>query len=157
MEADKMANIPCGCPGSAMQDFREKKSRKESGARLDSELRQWPIQLHLVGPGAPYFDNADLVIAADCAPFAYANFHPDFLNGKPVVIGCPKLDETDSYADKIAEIIKAGNVKSVTVVHMEVPCCFGLQSIAEEAVEKSGKKIPLKQEIITVQGGKQSA
>jgi len=152
-----MPSMPCGCPGSAMQDFRGKKSRKELGARLDSELRQWPIQLHLVGPGAPYFDKADLVIAADCVPFAYANFHPDFLKDKAVVIGCPKLDEIDSYADKIAGIIKTGNVKSVTVAHMEVPCCFGLQQIAEEAVKKSGKKIHIEEVTITLQGEKQNA
>src|SRR3989338_5899932 len=145
-----------GCPGAMMQDFRAKKTKQGKAARQESELRQWPIQLHLVGPGAPYFDNEELLIAADCVPFAYANFHSDFLKGRPVVIGCPKLDDVDSYADKIAEIIKAGNVKKVSVAHMEVPCCFGLQSIAEEAVKKSGKKIPIKQEIVTVQGEKQS-
>ena len=153
-----MANIPCGCPGAMMQDFSNKKTKQnKTSARMESELRQWPIQLHLVGPGAPYFDNANLIIAADCVPFAYANFHQDFLKGNAVVIGCPKLDETEDYAEKIAEIIKTGNVKSVTVAHMEVPCCFGLQSIAEESVEKSGKKIPIRQEIITVQGKKQDA
>ncbi|MAG08454.1 iron-sulfur cluster-binding oxidoreductase [Candidatus Woesearchaeota archaeon] len=153
-----MADIPCGCPGSAMQDFRDKKTKEsKTSARQESELKQWPIQLHLVGPGAPYFENADLVITADCVPFAYANFHSDFLKGRPVVIGCPKLDETEDYAEKIGEIIKAGNVKSVTIIHMEVPCCFGLQSIVEEAVEKSGKKISIKQEIITVSGEKQNA
>ncbi len=145
------------CPGAMMQDLRAKKTKKSRTTRQESELRQWPIQLHLVGPGAPYFENADLVIAADCVPFAHANFHSDFLKGKAVVIGCPKLDEIDNYAEKIAGIIKTGNVKSVTVAHMEVPCCFGLQSIAEEAVGKSGKKIPIKQEIITIQGEKQNA
>lgn len=150
-------NFMHGCPGAMMRDFRNKKTKQSKTTRQESELRQWPIQLHLVGPGAPYFEKADLVIAADCVPFAYANFHPDFLKGKAVVIGCPKLDETETYADKIAEIIKTGNMKSVTVAHMEVPCCFGLQSIVEEAVEKSGKKIPIKQEIITVQGEKQNA
>lgn len=151
-------NFMHGCPGAMVQDFTKKKTKgKGSTTRQVSELRQWPIQLHLVGPGAPYFDKADLLIAADCVPFACANFHSDFLKGRPVVIGCPKLDEVDSYADKIGEIIKTGDVKSVTVAHMEVPCCFGLQQIAEEAVEKSGKKIPIKQEIITVQGEKQDA
>ena len=152
-----MGDMLCGCPGSMMQDLRSKKTKQKDSARQESELRQWPIQLHLVGPGAPYFDNADLLIAADCVPFANANFHQDFLKGRPVVIGCPKLDETESYAEKIADIIKTGNVKSVTVAHMEVPCCFGLQSIAEEAVRISGKKIPVKEEIITVQGEKQNA
>lgn len=152
-----MANIPCGCPGSAMQDFRSKKTTTKNSARQESELRQWPIQLHLVGPGAPYFENGELLIAADCVPFAYANFHADFLRDRPVVIGCPKLDEIESYAEKIAEIIKAGNIKKVTVAHMEVPCCFGLQSIAEEAVKKSGRKVAINEEIITVSGEKQNA
>ncbi len=152
-----MAGFMHGCPGAVVQDFRDKKTKKEASTRLESELRHWPIQLHLVGPGAPYFDKADLVIAADCVPFAYANFHPDFLKDKAVVIGCPKLDEVDSYADKIAGIIKEGNVKSVTVAHMEVPCCFGLQSIAEEAVKKSGKKISIREETITIQGEKQNS
>jgi hypothetical protein len=109
----------------------------------------------LVGVGAPYFDNADLLLAADCVPFAYANFHSDFLKGRPIIIGCPKLDETESYSEKLADIIKTNDVKSVTLVHMEVPCCFGMQSIAEEAIEKSGKNIPLRQSIITVNGEKQ--
>ncbi|MFH1752225.1 MAG: hypothetical protein ABH821_04790 [archaeon] len=146
----------CGCPGSKMQDFRKKESSSsEKTSRLGSELRQWPVQLHLVGPNAPYFENADLLIAADCVPFASANFHSDYLKDKAVVISCPKLDETENYSDKIAEIIKTGNVKSVTVVHMEVPCCFGLQSIAEEAIQKSGKNLELKQEIVSVQGESQ--
>ena len=153
-----MAKIPCGCPGSAMQDLRHKKnSKSKKSARQESELRQWPVQFHLVGPGAPYFDNADLLIAADCVPFAYANFHSDFLKDKPVIIGCPKLDETESYAEKLAEIIKVNKIKKITVAHIEVPCCFGLQSIVDEAVEKSGKKIPVNSEIITVSGEKQNA
>ena len=145
----------CGCPGSAMKDFGKKRESKASTGSVDNELRQWPIQLHLVSPSAPYFNDADLVIAADCVPFAYANFHADFLKGKPVVIGCPKLDDTESYADKIAQIIREGNVKSITVAHMEVPCCFGLQNIAEEAVSKSGKKLPINEVTITLQGEKQ--
>lgn len=152
-----MAGIMHGCPGAMMQDFRSKKTESKTSIRQESELRQWPIQLHLVGPGAPYFENEELLIAADCVPFAYANFHSDYLKGRPVVIGCPKLDETESYSEKIAEIIKAGNVKKVIVAHMEVPCCFGIQSIAEEAVKKSGKKVQIKQEIITIGGEKQNA
>src|SRR3989344_1168284 len=151
--------MKCGCPGSAMQDLRGKKAKAGAkagkSARQESELRQWPLQLHLVGAGAPYFENADLLIAADCVPFAYANFHPDFVKGRAVAIGCPKPDETEHYVETIAEIIKEGKVKSVTVAHMEVPCCFGIQSIAEEAVRKSGRKIPVKEEIITVDGRKQ--
>jgi Fe-S-cluster-containing hydrogenase component 2 len=143
------------CPGNQIIDLRDKKKTKVINSRLESELRQWPIQFHLVGVGAPYFDNADLLLAADCVPFAYANFHSDFLKGRPIIIGCPKLDETESYSEKLADIIKTNDVKSVTLVHMEVPCCFGMQSIAEEAIEKSGKNIPLRQSIITVNGEKQ--
>ena len=151
-----MEKMMCGCPGSAMQDLRGKTNKNTvktiKSARQESELRQWPVQFHLVGPGAPYFDNADLLIAADCVPFAYANFHADFLKNKPVIIGCPKLDETDSYAEKLSDIIKTNKIKSITIAHMEVPCCFGLNSIVEEAVEKSGKKVPIRQKIITVSG-----
>tara|TARA_Y100000034_G_scaffold55767_1_gene68309 strand:- start:478 stop:951 length:474 start_codon:yes stop_codon:yes gene_type:complete len=156
-----MINMKCGCPGTMVKDFSgKKKSTKQvkknnKASRIESELRQWPLQLHLVGPGAPYFDDADLLICADCVPFAYANFHQDFLKEKAVVIGCPKLDDVGDYVDNIAEIIKTGSVKSVSVLHMEVPCCFGLQSIAEQAVEKSGKSIPIKNQIITINGKKQ--
>ncbi|MAG20465.1 4Fe-4S ferredoxin [archaeon] len=141
-----------GCPGTAVQDFRDKESSEIK--KQESELKQWPVQLHLVGP-APYFEDSDLLIAADCVPFAYGNFHSDFLKGKSLVIACPKLDEVSDYSDRLGSIIKECNVKSVTVVTMEVPCCFGLQSIAEEAVKKSGKDIEVKTEIVTVQGNKQ--
>jgi ferredoxin len=148
--------LPCGCPGSAVMDLRDKKGtddkNTDSGERRESELRQWPIQLTLAHPGAPYFRDADLLIAADCAAFAYADFHQDFLRGRSLIIGCPKLDDVESYIEKMAEIFKTNNLKSITLVHMEVPCCFGLQHIVERAMELSGKKIPLKTSIITVDG-----
>ncbi len=119
---------------------------------IPSELRQWPVQLHLVPPDAPYFRNADLVLAADCVPFADANFHQDFLKGKALVIGCPKLDHLDAYLEKVTEIVKTANPKSITVVHMEVPCCSGLVQIAKEAIKKSGKNIPLESVTISIKG-----
>jgi ferredoxin len=120
------------------------------GAR--SELRQWPIQINLVSPSAPYLKNADLVIAADCVPFAYASFREDFLKSKILLIGCPKFDDIEYYRDKISEIIKQNNIRSITCIHMEVPCCFGLLAIVKGAVEDSGKNIPLKDVNIGIRG-----
>jgi hypothetical protein len=106
----------------------------------------------LVSPDAPYFQNADLTIVADCVPFAYANFHQDFLKGKALLIGCPKLDDAQFYVEKLTETFKRSNIKSVTVVHMEVPCCFGLSYVVKEALADSGKDIPLKENIIGING-----
>jgi len=117
-------------------------------------LSQWPVQLTLVPPTAPFFENADLLIAADCVPFAYANFHSDFLRGKTLVVGCPKLDNAGFYKEKLTEIFKQSNIRSVTVVNMEVPCCFGLYRLIKEALDSSGKNVPLKQEIISIKGDK---
>ncbi len=146
-----------GCPGSQTIDFKDTKKEKSSTSKvkLKSELRQWPIQLSLLSPSASYFRDADILLAADCVPFAYANFHSDFLKDKILMIGCPKLDDIQSYEEKLTDILKMNNIKSITLVHMQVPCCFGLQSIAENAIKKSGKKVPLKQIIITISGEKQ--
>ncbi len=143
--------LPCGCPGANVRVF-EKKQSSEAYARQDSELRLWPVQLALVPPMAPYFKDADIVVAADCVPFAYANFHSDFLKAKALVIGCPKLDDIDMYREKLAGIFRLNNVKSVTVLHMEVPCCYGLYRAVEDAIRESGKKIPLLEKTITLQG-----
>lgn len=147
--------LPCGCPGSAAREIKHNNTASNDGAgvKMVSELRQWPIQLQLLNPHAPYFKDADIVIAADCVPFSYANFHSRFLKGKIVIIFCPKLDGvTDQYVEKLAEIIKNNNVKSISVVHMEVPCCFGTESIVEQAIANSGKNIPIKEYTISVQG-----
>ena len=117
--------------------------------------RQWPVQLNLVNPNAPYFNDCDLLIAADCVPFAYPNFHSDFLKEKSLIIGCPKLDDGQFYIEKLTEIFKNNNIKSITLVNMEVPCCFGLQTIVETAIKNSKKIIPLRQNIITIKGEKQ--
>jgi len=149
-------DLPCGCPGSMAMDLRsEKKEQSGASHRQSPELRQWPVQLMLVSPEASYFKDADLLVAADCVPFAYPNFHQDFLKGKSLIIGCPKLDDADFYVEKLTEIIKKNTIKSITLVNMEVPCCFGLQRIVEEAVKNSGKILPIRQTVITIRGEKQ--
>jgi Pyruvate/2-oxoacid:ferredoxin oxidoreductase delta subunit len=143
-----------GCPGASVIDFRNMESMPVSRARQGSELKQWPIQLKLVPPTAPYFFNADLMVVADCVPFAYANFHQDFLRGKSIVIGCPKLDDSQLYAEKLAQLFRHSNPKTVTVITMEVPCCQGLYYITQEALKRSGKNIPLEQIVISIKGEK---
>ena len=148
--------MPHGCPGSMAMDFRSaKKAGAGAAARQSPELKQWPVQMTLVSPEASYFRDAELLVAADCVPFAYPNFHSDFLAGKSLVIGCPKLDDAESYVDKLSEMLKKNNIKGITLVNMEVPCCFGLQRIVEEAVAKSGKVLPIRQTVITIRGEKQ--
>jgi len=123
-------------------------------AKNESMLSQWPIQLALLPPNAPFFENADLLIAADCVPFTYANFHSDFLRNRKLVVGCPKLDDVKFYKEKLTEIFRRSNIRSVTVVNMEVPCCFGLYHLVKEALDSSGKSAPLKQETISIRGDK---
>jgi Pyruvate/2-oxoacid:ferredoxin oxidoreductase delta subunit len=150
------ANQNCPtCPSAQVVSFEEKPVR-DQGIRSEKQsvpqLSQWPVQLALLPPNAPFFENADLLIAADCVPFAYPDFHNDFLKGKTVVVGCPKLDNATLYRTKLTEILKQSNVKSLTVVNMEVPCCFGLHRLVQEAIGLSGKTIPLKQQIISIKG-----
>ena len=142
-----------GCPGSAACEIPAESGGGEgkavSGA---SELRQWPIQLHLVSPFAPYFKGSDLLIAADCTAFALGSFHSNLLRGKKLVIACPKLDETEGYVEKLAELIKQNNLRSLTVAIMTVPCCSGLYRIVERAVELSGVKIALQRKVVPIDG-----
>lgn len=140
------------CPSAQMLHWERGEREGEERARSSSELRQWPVQLHLVPPSAPYFQDADLVLVADCVPFAYANLHQDFLKGKAIAIGCPKLDDIAAYASKIEQIIRNSNIKSLKVVYMEVPCCYGLVHIAQEALDKSGRDIPLEAVMIGIKG-----
>lgn len=146
--------FPCSCPSSVAQswDEDEVKSSSVSSARIRSQLRQWPVQLTLVNPKADYFMEAELVVAADCVPFAYANFHQDFLQGKALVVGCPKLDDYTYYLEKLTEIIKRNSLKKITVVNMEVPCCFGLLNLTREALSRAGKNIPVEQIVVSVKG-----
>jgi hypothetical protein len=157
---------PCGCPGSAMRSFAPKPARtpifsgggkeaatkSEPSARAESQLTQWPVQLMLVPPGAPFLKNSDLVIAADCVSYAYANFHQDFLRDKSLLIACPKLDDTKIYLDKLTQMFKTADIKSITLLHMEVPCCFGLVHLVKRALAASGRDIPVKEVTISIQG-----
>ncbi len=141
-----------GCPGSrAMEIERAAKMKKTDEAPIQSQLRQWPVQIKLVPVKAPYFDQADLLIAADCSAYAYGDFHQKFLQGKIVLVGCPKLDQVD-YSEKLTEIIRSNAIQSVTVVRMEVPCCGGLEYAALKALEDSGKEVPCEVVTISVDG-----
>ncbi|MHB0999539.1 MAG: ATP-binding protein [Armatimonadota bacterium] len=143
-----------GCPGSRMFDFSdvEDDDTSDDSPKLKSQLRQWPVKINLLNPSAPYLQGADLVLAADCTAFAYASFHPDFMKGKVIAIGCPKFDDIDSYIEKLTSIIETANLKSITVVHMEVPCCMGMLYAAEKAVEASGNNVPLESVVISIRG-----
>lgn len=137
-------DLPCGCPGSqarALKREAEAKSAPAPAASMESQLQQWPVQIKLVPVNAPYFDGANLLIAADCSAYAYANFHNDFIKNRITVIGCPKLDEGD-YSEKLTAILANNDIKSVTIVRMEVPCCGGIQNAAITALKNSGKMIP---------------
>lgn len=133
-----------GCPAHKVMDF-----RKDAA---ESQLRQWPIQIMLVPASAPYLNNADLLIAADCLPFAYADFHQDLLKGKTLLVGCPKLDDAQIYQEKFNQMLKNNNIKSITYAHMEVPCCFGLVGVIQNAISASGKEVPFKEVIISIRG-----
>lgn len=144
--------LPCGCPGSRSRKIEHRSESTaatdpETTAAAESRLSQWPVQIKLVPINAPYFDGAKLLIAADCTAYAYAAFHERFIKGHITLIGCPKLDNAN-YAEKLTEIIRNNNIKSVTVVRMEVPCCGGLEHAAKTALQNSGKFIPW--QVVTV-------
>jgi len=144
-----------GCPSAKIMDFRKKEeaAKEESSLpKAESQLRTWPVQIMLVPPIAPYLNNSNLLIAADCVPFAYADFHRDLLKDKILLVGCPKLDDTQVYQEKINQILKLNQIKSITYAHMEVPCCFGLVNIIKEAITQSGKGVPFKEIIISIKG-----
>lgn len=143
-----------GCPGSRMHDFSQNKNggKEESGSR-QSQLRQWPIQLHLISPGAPYYQKADVLLSADCVAYSAGDFHKDYLKGKSIAIACPKLDEgQDVYVEKIKSLIDDAKINTLTVMTMQVPCCAGLVAIAEQALASAKRKIPIKSIVISLQG-----
>jgi ferredoxin len=147
--------LPCGCPGTMVKDFRPEKKvdiKVKTSAPSQSQLRQWPVQIMLVPALAPYLSDADLLIAADCVPFAYADFHNDLLKNKVLLVGCPKLDDIEVYQEKISQIIKNNNIRSITYAHMEVPCCFGLVGVIKKVIADSGKNIPFKEAVISIKG-----
>ncbi len=153
-ETKKMAETPCGCPGTKPVDFSEKTEKQtvSQGAAETPELTNWPVQLKLIATTAPYLNNADLLLAADCTAFSATNFHGRFIKGKKLVIGCPKLDDAQAYLEKLTEMFRANTIKSLTVVRMEVPCCGGLSFVAKKAIEASGKDIPYSEVIIGIKG-----
>jgi Pyruvate/2-oxoacid:ferredoxin oxidoreductase delta subunit len=130
----------CACPGSRMQQFERVAAPTPWGA---STLGHWPIKLRLVSPQAPFLKGASLLVAADCAPFAAGNFHARFLEGKALVCGCPKFDDVPEHVAKLAAILKENDIREISVVNMEVPCCFGLVQIVRQALEASGKSLPV--------------
>lgn len=142
---------PQGCVGSMAKAIQREEAAAVQTVVQPSQLRQWPVQIKLVPVKAPYFDGAKLLIAADCTAYAYANFHQDFIRGKVAVIGCPKLDSVE-YAEKLTEIIRNNDIKSVTVVRMEVPCCGGIERAAVTALQNSGKFIPWQVVTISIDG-----
>ncbi len=144
------APLPCGCPGTRSRAIRRPAAPARTAA-VASQLSQWPVQIKLVPVNAPYFDEANLLIAADCTAFAYGNFHNEFIRNHVTLIGCPKLDEGD-YAEKLTQIIANNNVKSVTIVRMEVPCCGGIENAAKRALQASGKFIPWRVVTISTDG-----
>src|SRR3972149_1063008 len=142
-----------GCPGSRTVEFKKEDSREGGAAKVPSQLRQWPIQLHLVSPQAPYYQGADVVLAADCVPLAMGNFHNDFLKGKALAIACPKLDEgQDVYLEKIKAWFDEAKINTLTVMIMQVPCCMGLLNLAQQAAQQATRKVPVKYAIVGVQG-----
>ncbi len=154
---EKVKPMACGCPGTNARAIERKpatvalKSSAGYNEKPESQLRQWPCQIKLVSPQAPYFENSHLLVAADCTAYAYANIHDDFMKNKITIIGCPKLDEGD-YSEKLTAILSYNNIKSVTVLRMEVPCCGGITNAIKNALIKSGKMIPWNIVTITTDG-----
>lgn len=159
----KKEKLPCGCPGTAARKINRKTGvNLKVDNKIDnkvtdvennvSELQQWPVQLKLINTKAPYLKNADLLVAADCTAYAYGEFHKDFIKGRITVIGCPKLDDIAYYEDKLAEIISNNDLKSITVVRMEVPCCRGIVSAVKNAMLKSQVIIPYREVVVSTDG-----
>lgn len=144
-----LETLACGCPSSTIQSL---EAIAQSPSIVGSALRQWPVQLNLVPFKAPFFDDADLLVMADCVPVAYPKLHASLLPGRAIVIGCPKFDDARGYAEKLGEILRRNDVRSVTVANMEVPCCSGLNWVVERAVEASGKQVPVMRYMITIKG-----
>ena len=151
--------LPCGCPSATVAQF---ETGTDDHAQVTAEvsprsmLSHWPVQLSLVPPIAPFLRDADLILAADCVPFAHAGFHRDFLKGHALVVACPKLDDFEAHQRKLTAILSHSGVRSLTVVHMEVPCCFGLVHMAEQAILASGSDIPFREVTIGVKGDRNS-
>lgn len=143
-----------GCPGSRAMDFRKSETREEApAAKVQSQLQQWPIQLHLISPVASYYQGADVLLTADCVAYALGGFHNDYLKGKSIAIACPKLDEgQEVYVEKIKSWFEDAKINTLTVLIMQVPCCRGLLQLAKQALENSKRKVPVKAVVVGLQG-----
>ena len=153
--SDPQPDLECGCPGSAVRTMRPAPGRAAPCPTYEgepSELRNWPVQIKLVPVRAPFLDRADVLVAADCVPFAYRGFHHDFLRGRTLLVGCPKLDDAGFYVEKLAQMFVANDVRSVEVAIMEVPCCMGMDHIVSRAIQASGKRIPYRLTVVGVGG-----
>jgi Pyruvate/2-oxoacid:ferredoxin oxidoreductase delta subunit len=153
-EQATQAEPPRACPGLLSQTLEPAEAPAESAhqAQTPSALRNWPVQIELAPVNAPYFDGARLLLAADCVPFAFADFHRVFISGRTVLVGCPKLDDPGAYREKLAELFRRNDITSIEVAHMEVPCCYGLAHLVTMALQDSGKDIPLSLTRIGVRG-----
>ncbi len=147
--------LPCGCPSATVTQFEKREATVLNQGETSFQptmLGHWPVQLSLVPPKAPFLQGADVVLVADCVPFAYAGFHRDFLRQHSVLVACPKLDDFQAHLKKLTDILSQSTIKSLSVIHMEVPCCWGLVQMAKEAVKSSGKDIPIKEVTIGIKG-----
>jgi len=154
-ETSEKKELPCGCPGTAMKKIHRIERHEEScdipSTPVTSKLTNWPVQIKLVPVNAPYFDGANLLVAADCTAYAYGNFHKEFIRNRVTIVGCPKLDMVD-YTEKLTAILANNDIKSLTIVRMEVPCCGGIEMAAKRALQASGKFIPWQVVTISTDG-----
>lgn len=156
---EEPTTLACGCPSTRLQSLasadpceQANLPRGQTQAVVGSNLGHWPVQIRLVPPNAPFLKGADLLVVADCTPLAYPHFHRDFLKGKVVMMGCPKFDDVQEYVDKFTEIFKKAEIRKITTVVMEVPCCSGLPFIIRKALQASGQTIPLEEKVIGIRG-----
>ena len=145
-------SAPCACTGTAVRNIGQHTDTPVDAVNQEPMLSHWPVQLTLVPAGARFLENADVVLIADCVPFAYPNLHRDFLKDRAVLVACPKLDDAEAHLEKLTDILRQSNLKSLSVVHMEVPCCSGLTYIACQALARSGQSIPLEEIVIGIHG-----
>ncbi|MFX0000298.1 MAG: ATP-binding protein [Candidatus Hodarchaeota archaeon] len=143
----------CGCPSTQTMVFEELETPTEVNGKIQSSLRQWPVQMHLINPQAPYYQGADVLLSADCVGFSYGDFHRDFLKHKSIAIACPKLDQgKEVYINKIKSLIDDAKINTLTVAIMEVPCCSGLLALAQEGANRANRKVPIKYIVVGIQG-----
>ena len=156
-EKKPIGEEPCGCPSHnpmilTASSTKSGHGHPEARDELPPKLTNWPVQWRLVTPSMPFFKDKDVLLSADCVPFAFRDFHGKFLAGKPLIIGCPKLDDQKAYLEKLTDILRDATPKSLGIVIMEVPCCFGLKKLVDEAVRRSGKQVPVRMTVVGIKG-----